>query len=255
MNSEEKMDINVNSLKSLYITIYYNETKLGTASGFIVKEKEKLYLITNRHVVTGRNNQTNECLNSMAAIPNKLKVWIPQLKNNYYIWSNVEIELYKGDKPLWLEHRIYKEKVDVIAIFLGTDIINTFYYNLNSNYKTIVTERLYIVGYPFGYDINPQNGKYAIWTSGSVASDPDLDVNIGKEQLPAFLIDARTRSGQSGSPVIYYSNNGMIRTNNGFSIYGSSITEPIGIYSGRINKESDLGYVWKWGLLKEIINQ
>ena len=60
MNSEEKMDINVNSLKSLYITIYYNETKLGTASGFIVKEKEKLYLITNRHVVTGRNNQTND---------------------------------------------------------------------------------------------------------------------------------------------------------------------------------------------------
>ena len=57
------------------------------------------------------------------------------------------------------------------------------------------------------------------------------------------------------SPVIYYSNNGMIRTNNSFPIYGSSITEPIGIYSGRINKESDLGYVWKWGLLKEIINK
>lgn len=255
MNSEDKININVNSLKSLYITIYYNETKLGTASGFMVKEKDNLYLITNRHVVTGRNNQTNECLNRMAAIPNKLKVWIPQLKNNEYIWSNVEIKLYKENKPLWFEHRKYGSKVDVIAIYLGKDNINTFFYSLNSNYKTIVTEQLYIVGYPFGYEVNPQNGKYAIWTYGSVASDPDLDINIEKEQLSAFLIDARTRSGQSGSPVIYYSNNGMIRNNNGFSIYGSPITEPVGIYSGRINKESDLGYVWKWKILKEIINQ
>lgn len=255
MKNEKKMNINVNSLRSLYITIYYNETKLGTASGFLINEQDKLYLITNRHVVTGKNNQTHECLNCMAAIPNKLKVWIPQLKNNEYIWSNIEIDLYKEDKPLWLEHKIYKSKVDVVAIFLGMNSINTFYYNLYSNYKTIVTEQLYIVGYPFGYEVNPQNGKYAIWVSGSVASDPDLNVNIKEEQLPAFLIDARTRSGQSGSPVIYYSNTGMLRTSEGFSIYGSPITETIGIYSGRINKDSDLGYVWKWEVLKDIINQ
>ena len=77
----------------------------------MVKEKENLYLITNRHVVTGRNNQTNECLNRMAAIPNKLKVWIPQLKNNEYIWSNVEIKLYKENKPLWFEHRKLEVKL------------------------------------------------------------------------------------------------------------------------------------------------
>ena len=55
------MNTNVNSLRSLYITIYYNETKLGTASGFLINEQDKLYLITNRHVVTGKNNQTHEC--------------------------------------------------------------------------------------------------------------------------------------------------------------------------------------------------
>ncbi len=27
----------------------------------------------------------------------------------------------------------------------------------------------------------------------------------------------------------------------------------VGIYSGRINKDSDLRYVWKWKVIKEIL--
>lgn len=253
---EEKITININSLKSLYITLYFNDIKLGTATGFLINNNERLYLITNRHVVTGRNNQTNECLNKMGAVPNKMKIWIPQYTGDFYTWSNVDYELYNQEQnPIWLEHKEFKNKVDVVAIDLGKNTINTFYYNLKSDYKTIVTEQLYIVGYPFGFDVNPKNGKYAIWTSGRAASDPDLNLNINGEQLPAFLVDARTRSGQSGSPVIYYSDNGMMRENSGFSIYEGPITKEIGIYSGRINSESDLGYVWKWSLIDGIINQ
>ena len=39
-----------------------------------------------------------------------------------------------------------------------------------------------------------------------------------------------------------------------FYIFAGPIIHEIGIYSGRINKDSDLGYVWKWSLLEEIIN-
>lgn len=39
--------------------------------------------------------------------------------------------------------------------------------------------------------------------------------------------------------------NNMVRESNGLSIYGGPITKEIGIYSGRINSDSDLGYVWK----------
>lgn len=252
---EDQMHININSLKSLYVSIYFDDLKIGTATGFLINDNDNLYLITNRHVVTGRNNQTNKCLDKMCSIPNKIKVWIPQYANQIYQWNNLEIKLYNEErKPIWKEHKKLKNKVDVIAIYLGKKTINTFYYESKSDYSPIVTEQMYIIGYPFGFDVNPHNGKYAIWTSGRAASDPDLNLNINNEQLPAFLVDARTRSGQSGSPVIYYSDNGMMRENNGFSIYSGPITKPIGIYSGRINSDSDLGYVWKWSIIEDIIN-
>ena len=254
--NEEKITINVNSIKSLYLEILFNDTKLATATGFLVKKNNDLFLITNRHVVTGRNNETNECLDKKySAIPNKLNIWFPYFDNNSYIWKNICWDLYdKDEKPKWIEHPFYKGNVDVVAINLGTFDKSTFLYNLDSNYKPIVTENVYIIGYPFGFNVNPDNGKYAIWSSASVASDPDLNLCINGKQLPAFLVDAKTRQGQSGSPVIYYSSSGVDRQENGIAIYGGPITHEIGIYSGRINKDSDLGYVWKWSIIKEILN-
>ena len=258
--NDEQMRVNVSSMKSIYIDVYYNEQKLSTASGFLVNKDGAIYLITNRHVVTGRNNETGECLDEkFCAIPNKLMAWFPHIEykenEKYYRWSKINIELYDDkEQRLWKEHPNFKEKVDVVAIMLGHYDQFQFCYDLNSRYEPTVTEKVYIIGYPFGYDLSPQNGKYAMWITGSVASDPVLDLNIKNEQMPAFLVDARTRQGQSGSPVVYYSREGLDYQNNGIALYGSPILHEIGIYSGRINKDSDLGYVWKWSLLSEIIN-
>ena len=250
--TNRKMNINMFSIKSLYLEVYYNGIKLSTATGFTIEKDSVIYLVTNRHVVTGRHNETGECLDKDLSIPNKLYVWFPYKEGNSYIWSKIKIDLYdEEDKKLWMEHPLYKDKVDVVAIKMGLYNQNIFSYGLESKYEPIVTEQLYIVGYPFG--ISPKDGKYAIWTTGIVASDPDLNLCINDEQLPCFLVDAKTRSGQSGSPVIYYSSNGMQRENNGFAIYGGPVMHEIGIYSGRIKEKSDLGYVWKWTLIKEII--
>lgn len=251
------MNINIHSLKSIYITILFNETQLATATGFLVHKENELYLITNRHVVTGRDNQTDKCLDEItAATPNKLKIWFPHRDIENYKWSNISIDLYDDNGNMkWLEHPKYKNKVDVVAIPLGTFDQITFCYNIKSSYNPIVTENIFIIGYPFGYNIRPKEGRYAIWSTGTVASDPDLDLEINGNQLPAFLVDAKTRKGQSGSPVIYYNSSGFTRKNNGgFSVYGNPVIHEIGIYSGRINKDSDLGYVWKWSLIEEIIN-
>ena len=110
------------------------------------------------------------------------------------------------------------------------------------------------MGFPLGYTVKSKEEPHAVWTSGSVATDPDLDMVINDETLPAFLIDSRTRQGQSGSPVIYYSDAGIdLHHNGGRSMWGEPFMKEIGIYSGRIDKESDLGYVWKWKVIKEII--
>lgn len=185
-----------------------------------------------------------------------LKVWLPYKVENGFEWNCRKIDLYdNNEKNIWLEHPIYKDKVDVVALKIEKYDEKTFCHNIISDYKPIVTESVFIIGYPFGFHVNPRIGRYGIWSTGVVASDPDLDLNIKGNQLPAFLVDAKTRHGQYGSPVIYYKNAGMVRQKDDSYSWQSQTTYGIGIYSGRINKDSDLGYVWKWSLIQEIINQ
>jgi hypothetical protein len=84
-----------------------------------------------------------------------------------------------------------------------------------------------------------------------VASETDMDYG----DLPTFLIDCRARQGQSGSPVIVHRNPGASYSTVDavHMVTGGSITELFGIYSGRINDQSDLGLVWKVSAIKELL--
>jgi hypothetical protein len=105
---------------------------------------------------------------------------------------------------------------------------------------------LSVVGFPFGLT----GGGLAVWVRGFIASEPDLD----HDDLPRFLIDSRTRPGQSGSPVVYYQEGGTVMNSMGELHMVPGIIEDFwGFYSGRINERSDLGFVWKRSALQEII--
>jgi hypothetical protein len=90
----------------------------------------------------------------------------------------------------------------------------------------------------------------AVWATGFVASDPDLNYN----QLPVMLIDCRTRPGQSGSPVIAFRRGNFNAGQGVMGITAGPIQKFIGIYSGRIHKDSDIGMVWKVSAIQELIN-
>jgi hypothetical protein len=109
------------------------------------------------------------------------------------------------------------------------------------------TDTISVIGFPFGVTVG---GAFAIWSTGFVASEPSIDyVN-----LPVFLIDCRSRQGQSGSPVLAY-RVGSARTNayGGMRFFPGTIYKFLGIYSGRINAESDLGLVWKTSAVLELL--
>ena len=92
--------------------------------------------------------------------------------------------------------------------------------------------------------------SFAVWVSGSVASEPAADY----DKKPMFLIDCRARPGQSGSPVIAYTPaGGSFRNNGALAISSDEITHFLGIYSGRVNDKSDLGMVWKARVIEEIL--
>lgn len=86
---------------------------------------------------------------------------------------------------------------------------------------------------------------------GTVATEPSIDF----DNLPCFLVDSRTRPGQSGSPVLLYFNGGMVPMANGdTAVFGGPVEKLVGVYSGRISEESDLGVVWRSEVIAAIIN-
>ncbi len=104
-----------------------------------------------------------------------------------------------------------------------------------------------VIGFPFG---RTAGGAFGIWTHGFVASEPEVDF----DDLPLFLVDARTREGQSGSPVISYATGGATPMADGSTaIMGAGLVNLLGVYSGRINNESDLGLVWKVQAVRDIL--
>ena len=257
--------VNENSTKPIFIEIYFNDNKIGSATGFQIHYGNTKYLVTNWHVVSGRNFITKKCISNQQTIPNKLILkYKKYLDNSEFEWSDKTIELYDniGEK-IWYEHPKYKNDVDVVLIPLEGHLQYLDYrecFNVNSNYNLFVTEPVFVLGYPLGYIVKNKYEPHAVWTSGTVASDLSLNLEINGKEIPAFLIDSKTRKGQSGSPVIYYSSSGLdLHYRNkigdeGFVHWGCPFMQEIGIYSGRISEDSDLGYVWKWTTIKEILD-
>jgi hypothetical protein len=80
---------------------------------------------------------------------------------------------------------------------------------------------------------------------GAVASEPALYFPYKGEEYPLFLVDSRTRPGQSGSPL-------FLRRRHFTDITSDDVLPRlrlIGVYSGRLNEESELGFAWHIGEL------
>lgn len=109
----------------------------------------------------------------------------------------------------------------------------------------------FVLGYPLGIE---GGFGFPIWKRASVASEPDIDL----DGLPRLLIDASTRKGMSGSPVIVVQS-GVMRTP---GADGSEYTlgrgsKFLGVYSGRMADDpmgASLGYVWKGRVIDEILD-
>ena len=240
--------INEFSTKPLYLETYINEKQIGIATGFAVKRNEAYYIITNWHVVTARNPLNNQPIINGLSDPNILKVWFHGQQLGQWLRKDVQIIDTNGNK-LWLEHGRGRE-IDVVAIpFNVTPDIKIYDMDLTlADFDLMIypSESVSIIGFPQGIT---SEGKFPIWKTGHVASDVDLDWG-GK---PAFLIDATTKSGMSGSPVIA-KRVSIYQTSQGNNI--GNAAKFLGVYSGREIDQSgiEIGYVWKPKVINEIIS-
>ncbi len=236
--------------KSVLIQTYFNETHLGWGTGFVIDSRRGPLLISARHVFTGRHQDSSLPLHSACGIPNRILVWLihgPQLGS----WQACEQPiLTASEQPLWIEHPTFGALADVAALPLHVpDSVRVKPYDLGVPQVQLrigPADVVSVVGFPFGLSAG---GRFAIWVTGFVASD--IGLNYG--EYPRFLIDCRSRPGQSGSPVVAR-REGTYNTTQGVMVGAGQVTELLGVYSGRVNEESDLGFVWKLSVLRELVD-
>jgi hypothetical protein len=246
------MTISLPSVQSLFIEMRFSGKALATGSGFVTDSPKGPVLVTNRHNLSGRSCETGKPISPTGGIPNEVVVLHNQ-KGKLGQWLPItEPLLSANDVPLWHEHPRLKDKGDFVALPL-TKLHNVelYKYSMTDTGPEILvapSDYVSVVGFPFGLT---GGGGLAIWATGFLATELDVD-QFG---LPIALVDCRARQGQSGSAVIAHRNGGSCAMNDGnTSLFTGPITKFIGIYSGRINAESDLGIVWKASAIKELLD-
>lgn len=244
----------------------FESVGIGNATAFFYQLDGGTWLITNWHVVTGRDPSTRKILNQnvRAAIPDSLKlhypVNVPREGVSFTGWASFVLSLYEDedhDIPKYVVHPLLRESVDIVAIQIS-GIEQTFVLPANAsqfeleNLQLRPTLDAFVLGYPLGMF---GGANFPVWKRGSIASEPDFDIN----GLPYFLIDTSTREGMSGSPV-YVQESGLWMpvgvTDPAQQRIGTGRTFA-GIYSGRIGAKDEfkvqLGLVWKARALEETI--
>lgn len=240
--------------RPLHLELSYKAAPLGSGTGFTVLKNGLRFLVTNWHVVSGRHPETKKAMSPTAAVPDSLRVWHHQ-SGSLGSWIPVDYPLATASGTRsWREAALPNgHMLDVVTLPISP-LGQVAYYDLDlalasADVVVAPSEPVSIIGFPFG---RSSAGKFPIWKTGHIASDVDLDFD-GK---PIFLVDAATKPGMSGSPVVA-KRVGIVTTASGMSI-GSNGVRFMGVYSGRTQDDdelskSNLGLVWKPSVLNQLL--
>ena len=264
-------------------------TVRSAATAFFFETEGEWFIITNWHVVSGRNFIDGKPMATRFTEPFSLTVKFSSYsvgdrkKDTFGIAPHV-LPLYCGEHPVWFEHPELGSSCDVVAIpFERPASCPDFMHNAANRMSkdSIPVEpgcNVFVIGFPRAISVG---FGLPLWKSGYVASEPHYDVKLGGElweygglkggkNIPAFFIDSQTRAGMSGSPVFARFNGPWDMTDPyreinpdepGFweradvALWGSQGTQFIGCYSGRAGRdeyEAALGLCWRADVVKSI---
>ena len=238
-----------------------NKEQISRATGFFLKHKNEILLITNDHVVSGLGHGDRKVISTTGAIPLRLRVaaQVPKVQppkpgasSEYMTWT-FEIDLYEDLElwagPTWISHPKHGHLVDVVAIRISKQIkaiaMSPMHLEFPSDrVRYSPMNRVFVVGFPLDEKSSPN--RYPIYKAASIASEPDFT-----GERPYIFIDGKTRPGMSGSPVILEHSPTINKNEKGQMQYTTGKTEIIGVYSGRESEsatsfEAELGLMWPY---------
>jgi hypothetical protein len=257
------------------LTALHQNRILGHATGFfffgLFGGRPNHWLVTNWHVVSGRNAEDPErILNASRLQPTHLRLQLvikdddpeyakrPEAK---ILLHEQILGLYDQDgRALWYQHQL-KNEVDIAVMNTGGLFGRHEIVGINElPHRDIAVEignEVFILGYPLGFTHFVET---PIWKRGSIASEPNLETPESKGRV---VIDATTRSGMSGAPVVmrckthYLSEKGeIVQHPNAFRWIGVYASRPaLDLPDGALpeDRTAELGYIYKMSRVSEIV--
>jgi hypothetical protein len=285
-----RIQISLESVRSLPIKMYFfsggpevndRETlkagrPMGEGTAFLYKFDGKGYLVTAGHNFSGRHAE-NDRFGRHATEPTHVRIGLrsPFPPGGHNLAEPLSVKrlllpiIDADGNPVWFEHPQYGRRVDIAVVPFDVTDPNMLIEPYEAEPVTLPidpdprmrpTEEVFIVGYPYGL----QSGiDLPLWIRGTIASEPALywRSKLGQE-LPLFLVEGRTREGQSGAPVIFFRppNTLFLSPQQQLSYTKGTQSKLLGVYSGRTYAEgdtgsSDLGFCWRIGEVNTICRE
>ena len=193
-------------IESLLLTTARVGTFFGTqaltgSTGFFFRRDERLYLVTNRHVLIDRPS---------GHLPDRIEIEVHTDADNLTHASVLSVLLYRDGRAIWHQARDSAGDIDVAAVELdpaalpATVLLRAFTpAHLQHRLQEVkVGTPLLVVGFPLGFHDTLHH--LPVVRQAVIASSFGLRF----QGQGYFLTDARTHRGTSGAPVVMHDDAG-----------------------------------------------
>lgn len=182
-------------LTTTRISTFLGSQCLSNASGFFFRRDERLFLVTNRHVMADERS---------GHFPDRIEIEVHTDARDLTRYATHSIPLYSDGLGLWRQAADSAGTVDIAAIQIDASrlpegaVVQAFDpASLDPQGENVaVGDALSVIGFPLGFHDTVHH--LAVARSASIASA----YGVRFQQQGYFLTDARTHRGSSGSPVL-----------------------------------------------------
>ncbi len=254
------------------LTMFKGDVELSRATGFFYTVPTNgvrcFRLVSNWHVFSGRHTAfPNAALDKQLQIPDTIMFEVMKVVGEIIETYEIRTNLYNGTEAIWKQHQS-KNAVDVALIDLGSGPENGEVLGVNEvanqwDMKIEIGDDVFVLGYPLNFS---HFARTAIWKRGTIASEPNY---VTPDSNNRIILDATTRSGMSGSPVILRQKTHYV-SESGAVVEKPNASRILGVYSSRPNftptgaaqaidgfedKRAEVGYMVKSGYIQQIIEE
>jgi len=217
---------NIHPIYLVTTVIKYSDKKIAT--GFFFSDKGKLYLVTNKHIIYGKDFFDKHSVPKINVLTLTLHTDSQDFTKN----DNVTIDLFKDGNRIWIEHPVPSTDIVLIPVdidrkkFLISEMSRKFIEDADPS--LVQCERILVVGYPYGFYDEFYN--LPIIKIGHLSSP----FNISFKGDPIMVGDVITYPGMSGSPVVMQIKNPLHKDDKGkLQVKFGNKYILAGIYSGQ----------------------